>query len=387
MYNFELKNGTLFIYLDGQIDSTNADLVLEELNNIIKNNPFEKLVLDGATLRYISSAGLRNILKILRNYRNMEIRNLSDEVYNIFEMTGFTQMMTIKKAFKELNLEGAKVIGEGAKGIIYNYKDDLIVKIYKDDDSLPQIDKERELAKYAFILGIPTAISYDIVKVNGKYGIAFELLNAKSMSALIIENKDKLEDYAKEFVKLLKIIHGTKVDPSKVKSEMVLVNKWLQNLKLVSDEETYNKVLNLINNLKETNTLIHGDYHTNNVMMQNGELLLIDMDTLAYANPIIELGIIDFSYKTFNELDNTNSYKFLGIDYDTALKFYEYVIDLYFSGLDKEKVERNKNRIKLVSLLRIINHVYKRNKDSVLLVQAMDELKSLLNIVTDLNLE
>lgn len=387
MYKYELNNDILTIYLDGEIDSTNSEESLNDIENTINNNSFTKLILDGTTLRYISSAGLRNILRILRANRNLEIRNLNDEVYSIFEMTGFTKMMNVKKAFKELNLEGAEVIGEGAKGIVYNYKNDLIVKLYKDNDSLPQIDKERELAKYAFILGIPTAISYDIVKVNGKYGIAFELLNAKSMSALIIENPDKLEEYAKEFVKLLKIIHSTKVDPNKIKSEMVIVNKWLNNLKTIADSETYDKVENLINNINETYTLVHGDYHTNNVMMQNGELLLIDMDTLAYSNPIIELGIIDFSYNTFNELDATNSLKFLGIDKDTALKFYNYVIKYYFGGLDSEKVERNKKRIQFICLLRIINHVNKRSKDPNILNESLNKLKNLLNDLDDLNLE
>ena len=387
MYKYELNNDLLTIYLEGEIDSTNADASMEALNNIINNNSFNKLALDGTSLKYISSAGLRTVLKILRTNRNLEIRNLNDEVYNIFEMTGFTKMLTIKKALKELDLEGAKVIGEGAKGIIYNYKNDLIVKIYKDNDSLPQIDKERELAKYAFILGIPTAISYDIVKANGKYGIAFELLNAKSMSALIIDNPDKVGDYAKDFVKLLKLIHQTKIDPSKLKSEMTLVNKWLNNFKCISDDETYTKVANLVSTIKETNTLIHGDYHTNNVMMQNGELLLIDMDTLAYGNPLIELGIIDFSYFTYNEFDDTNSLKFLGIDKKTATEFYNYVMDDYFEGLDSDKIERNRMRIKFICLLRIINHIYRRTKDPVILNEALNKIKVLLEELDDLNLE
>ena len=55
------------------------------------------------------------------------------------------------------------MIGKGAKGIIYKYDDDTIIKVYKNSDSLPEINRERDLARKAFILGVPTVIPFDVV--------------------------------------------------------------------------------------------------------------------------------------------------------------------------------------------------------------------------------
>ena len=81
--------------------------------------------------------------------------------------------------------EGCEVIGEGANGIVYRTDPDTIVKVYKNHDALEEIHNERELARKAFVLGIPTAIPYDVVRVGEGYGSVFELLNAKSFAKII----------------------------------------------------------------------------------------------------------------------------------------------------------------------------------------------------------
>ena len=59
--------------------------------------------------------------------------------------------------------------------------EETIVKEFHNADALENINRERELARTAFVLGIPTAISYDVVRLeNGGYGAVYELLNAKS---------------------------------------------------------------------------------------------------------------------------------------------------------------------------------------------------------------
>ena len=49
------------------------------------------------------------------------------------------------------------------------------------------IENEKKLAKLAFVAGIPTAISFDIVKIGNTFGSVFELLKAKTFNDLIKE--------------------------------------------------------------------------------------------------------------------------------------------------------------------------------------------------------
>ena len=177
-YNYKLNNDLLTIFVNDRIDSLNANSVEESLFKIINENQFKDLILDLEELNYISSAGLRIILKVKKAFSTLKIINVNNDVYEIFDMTGFSEMIDIEKQYRKLELNNAKEIGRGAKGIVYRYSDEIIVKVYKNPDSIDEIKREHELARRAFVLGVPTAISYDIVKVGDKYGSAFELLDA-----------------------------------------------------------------------------------------------------------------------------------------------------------------------------------------------------------------
>ena len=95
----------LVIYLEGRIDSTNAQSIEREIDELVESNPRDELVLDLENLEYISSAGLRIILKIKKQETDFKITNVNSEVYDIFEMTGFSEMMNIEKAI-ELGING-----------------------------------------------------------------------------------------------------------------------------------------------------------------------------------------------------------------------------------------------------------------------------------------
>ena len=94
---FELKEKTLTLYLEGELNSYNADNIEKEIDNILKEQTFDQLVLDFSRISYISSAGLRIVLKLKQKYNKVSIVETSLEVYDIFQMTGFTNIMDIKK--------------------------------------------------------------------------------------------------------------------------------------------------------------------------------------------------------------------------------------------------------------------------------------------------
>ena len=64
--------------------------------------------------------------------------------------------------------------------------------------------------------------------------------------------------------------------------------------------------------------MLHGDYHSNNVMMQNGEPLMIDMDTLCVRHPVFELASTFNAYVGFGELDPTVIKQFMKLDAETG---------------------------------------------------------------------
>ena len=105
---------------------------------------------------------------------DVTVNNVSSEVYEIFNVTGFTEILNVKKALREVSIEGCEMIGAGGYGSVYRIDAETIVKVYHNA-SLEFIEKERELSKRAFLLGVPTAISFDTVKVGEQYGVVYEI--------------------------------------------------------------------------------------------------------------------------------------------------------------------------------------------------------------------
>lgn len=359
--NITEKDGTLVISLEGKIDSVNAETVTAAIEaEAGERLACRELVIDAEKLGYISSAGLRMILKFRKANPSLKIINASAEVYEILEMTGFTEMLTVEKAFRRFSVDGCDIIGHGAKGIVYRYNGDTIIKVYKNPDSLPDIKNERALARRAFVLGISTAISYDIVRVGESYGSVFELLDARSFSQMILDDPDNRDKYITEYALLLKKIHSTQVKADDMPDIKLTINKWLETDKPHLPEETYSKLAKLIADVPDTLNMLHCDYHTNNVMYQNGEALLIDMDTLSHGHPIFELANVYITYVGFGEVDPAMVEKFLGMPYETAKYIWKKFLPIYLGTDDEAFIEKTEKKAVLLSYVRYLRHYVRR---------------------------
>ncbi|MBQ4468408.1 MAG: anti-sigma factor antagonist [Firmicutes bacterium] len=359
--NFKKEGNRLTVALIGHIDSANAGDVEKEIREILDAEKPSDLVLDADQLNYISSAGLRIILRLRKEYADLKIINVSSDVYEIFDMTGFTEMMDISKAYRVISVDGCEVIGQGANGKVYRIDPDTVVKVYFNPDALPEIHRERELARAAFILGIPTAIPYDVVRVGEGYGSVFELLNAKSFAKLLINKEKPLEEVAAMSVDLLKQIHSTKIKPGTMPDMKAVALDWADFLKDYLPEDKWVKLHKLVADVPEDMHMMHGDYHIKNVMLQNGEVLLIDMDTLCHGHPVFELASIYNAYQGYSDVDHQVVQDFIGIPYETARKFWKETLRLYLDDADEETMRSVEEKAMLIGYTRIMRRRIRRN--------------------------
>lgn len=91
-------NGTsLTLALEGRLDTTTAPMLEGELKLAIDG--ITDLTFDFAKLEYISSAGLRVLLmaqKVMNKQGKMVVKNACDEIKEVFEITGFVDILTIE---------------------------------------------------------------------------------------------------------------------------------------------------------------------------------------------------------------------------------------------------------------------------------------------------
>ena len=120
---YRVDNDILYIALEGRIDATNATEAEEKIFNIKNENTGKHTVVDAENLEYISSAGLRVILRLRKEEPKLAIINVAADVYEVLDMTGFTDMVTIEK-----HLGLLEELGMGEQKEIYSMFTDMIMK-------------------------------------------------------------------------------------------------------------------------------------------------------------------------------------------------------------------------------------------------------------------
>ena len=361
---YRIDKDILYINVEGRIDASNASVAEEKIFAIKNENPGKYVVVDADKLEYISSAGLRVILRLRKEEPKLAIINVAADVYEVFDMTGFTDMVTVEKAYQRMSVEGCEFIAKGANGAVYRYDDETILKTYFAKDALPEIKQERENARKAFVLGINTAIPYGIVRVGDGYGTVTELLNATSVTKLIRNNPDDMSEAAKYYIDMLKSIHAIEVEDGEVPDMKETALAWADFVAPHLPEEQGKKLRALVEAVPKQNTLMHGDYHTNNIMVQNGEPLLIDMDTLCMGHPVFELGSMFNAFIGYSELDHQVTMDFFGYTHETAEKFWDMSLKMYLGTEDEEVCRSVAEKAMIIGYTRMLRRAIRRPEEA-----------------------
>ena len=357
---YRIDKNILYIAIEGRVDASNASVAEEKIFEIKKENQGKHTVIDADNLEYISSAGLRIILKIRKEEPKLAIINVSPDVYEVFDMTGFTDMVTVEKAYKKISIEGCEFIAKGANGAVYRYDDETIVKTYFSKDALPEIQQERESARKAFILGVNTAIPYGIVRVGEGYGSVTELLDSTNVTKLICNDPENLEKPVEYYVDLLKSIHAVEAEEGDFPDMKEIALDWARFVCDYIPEAQGKKLVSMIEAIPKMNVLLHGDYHTNNVMMQKGEPLIIDLDTLCVGHPIFELGSMYNAALGFSEFNHEEIKHFMGYDRETSERFWHLSIKRYLDFADDMVCKDVENKARVIGYTRLLRRTLRR---------------------------
>lgn len=211
----------------------------------------------------------------------------------VLDTTGFTEMFKVYKAMKRYDLSSMTKIGQGANGEVYRLNEDTVIKVFQPTVSFNDIERERMLARQALIAGIPTAIPYETAKViapdgNIRYGIVFEFLEACTLSSVLQSCPEEYDAYVEKYIKLLQTIHQTKDVNNRFQSIKQIYYEALDTCREYYTPSEMNKLNYLLDSIPDRDTLIHGDYSPNNIMVQKGELCIIDMGNMSRGHAVFD---------------------------------------------------------------------------------------------------
>ena len=288
--NYKVDNDVLIVTLEGRLDTEAATKFDTDMAEVSKANAHTAMTIDAAGLEYVASSGLRSILKLAKTEKNFKIENVCSAVYNVFEMTGFSRIMSISKALRKIDLEKCERIGAGGNGAVYRVSEDEIVKVNYNPDTYEGLDKELTKAKEAFLLGIPTAISFDTVDCgDGKRGVVYEIIKSLTLGETMQANPERIEELTERYVAELNRLHSTRTDHPIFGSAKAFYAKQVADASKYFTEEEGEQLKLILEALPEGDRLVHCDAHPKNIMIQNGEMLWIDMEGMSAGHPIYDL--------------------------------------------------------------------------------------------------
>lgn len=233
--------------------------------------------------------------------------------------------------YKIININDWTQTGEGGTATSYFHKNDenIMVKLFSANvTKYNYAIREFEFANNVIKLGISTPKAIELVKTgDGLTGVIYERIKNKiSFSRLCADNPNDIEKYATIFATELKKIHNTKCDTSFFTSIRDIVIKSINNNKIFS-KNIKNKILDFVNEIGDTDTCIHGDPHSGNIVDSNGKLSWIDLGAFGYGSPWYDIGGVYFFYIDFIGIQFSK--KLLHMNKNQLKRFYKQFVYTY----------------------------------------------------------
>ena len=347
---FTNNNGDATITLCGRLDTSVSTEIKSEIDkNLATAENINSLTMDAEGLEYISSSGLRILLVLAKSYKNFKVVNVNPDVYDVLNMTGFSKIINVERALRQLSIDGCEQIGVGGVGTVYRLDGDTIIKVFREGTTIDEVRKEITMSKEAFVMGTPTAISFDIVKVGSQYGLVYELLNAETLSSCIKRAPERIEEFARQYANLFRQLHSIEVPAdSNVPDAIEHERQQILHIRRYFPQESIDLLLQILDAIPTSNRLLHLDLQVKNTMMQGDELMLIDMGEMGCGHPVLDLGhAYSAMVLLIGDYDKT-----IGIPRELGNKVWDLAINYYFEGQPADVVELRKAQIDVVARIR-----------------------------------
>ena len=352
-YSYKLNNDILVVSLDGRLDTEASAKFETELAEISKENPHGSLVIDASNLEYIASSGLRIILKLVKTEKDFKLENVCPAVYEVFEVTGFAKIIKMTKALRKIDLEKCEKIGAGGNGAVYRVSEDEIVKVNFNPETYDNLEQELAKAKEAFFLGIPTAISFDLVDCGeGKKGVVYEIIKSSTLGENIQKDPSRMEELTEKYIEQLNLLHSVHTDNPVFGSAKESYRKQVEAASKFLTEEEGELLNQILEALPEGDRLVQGDAHPKNIMIQNGEMLWIDMEGMSVGHPIYDL--ISIAVILNGMRTDEMSIGICGMDNATVKLFKDCFIRKYFKTEDPEMIQKYGGLLDGLRLIRAV---------------------------------
>lgn len=344
-FSFEESPGNI-IQVEGVLDAEGAQRLLAVMA------PDHVYTLNFAQVPSVKYAAIRALLAARRGGLVFHIVDATRDVAQRFETTGAANFINVLRASRHVDMTDYKESGDGYTAISYFKNDgDSMMKLYYDFMPASVVEREKRVARAAFIMGIPTPMSGDIVHDGRRHGLTFERVAGKrSFARIMSEEPERLEEVATTFAAMVKKLHSTPCDTTVFPSVTELYHKFVDESDMLDVDEKV-KVHAFINNIPAAQTCVHGDLHMGNVITNGTENLFIDMSDFGWGSPWFDIGMLYIITKLSEE---EMTQKYYHVDCKAMDAFWKVFVREYFGATTPEQIAEVEEKASAFAALKMV---------------------------------
>lgn len=311
-----VENDLVIFFPGPRMDAANAEEIDEAIHQVMLSYNGMIPVIDMSGVSYISSAGLRTLLKIRKRYGpHVNVIKASEELYDIFIQTGFNKLIKIqtperyKAEMGDVTVDTVDIsvlehISGDNVADMYRIDDESVLRLYSENIPLDFIMNNKRLSSISLKSGVPISISYNIVRSGERYGIIFESDGADTLIDQMASHREDLKEYTQTLAQWTRRINSIDVRAadlnSSVNSEKRLLSELMKSGFLKTDE--YSRLLRVLDNIPAGHTYAHHDLTPHNIAVQNGEYIVLDAFMAGQGHPIQDVSSMAWYFKLLPEM-------------------------------------------------------------------------------------
>lgn len=327
----------LEVRVDGRLDAATTP----DFEEAVELDGVRTLTVDLDRCRFLSSAGLRVFLKLHKALAatggGLSLVNVRREVEDVLMMTGLSSLMDVRRKSREVSIDGLELLSAGVCGECYRLDRETVLKLYNEGIAAEVAEQEKRYAKAAFVLGIPTAISYDVVTCGTRNGIVYEMLDAELFSAIVRRDPGGVDRHAAMLASVARTVHATPADEAVFPSLKDRLSGYIRAMDFFLAAADIDLLLEELDAIPDADTCVHFDLHTSNIMVRDGEAVIIDMGDVSRGHYLFDLGLMKMIYGLPGSGICEMATK---IPAEVGTQLWERFLVHYFDGLPAEERER-----------------------------------------------
>ncbi|MCL2687986.1 MAG: phosphotransferase [Methanobrevibacter sp.] len=190
------------------------------------------------------------------------------------------------------------IVGKGQQATVY-VKDGYAVKLYKEGYSKQNIFSEAFIMANLELLDFPSPKVYEVLYVNGRYGLRMDQAKGKLMSE-DISSPEKTQKVIDDLVNLQ--CHLNDNSGAELEGLTDIKARFHNDIKLNDNlsPETKKKLLNKLDKLPEGHNFCHSDFHYNNVFFDGENYMIIDLLQICRGEPAADVACSFVAYNILN---------------------------------------------------------------------------------------